>query len=84
MVDLFVKDVTNTKFNNSYFKIDSLDLTLDDIKRLIHKRYDIKEKYILFSEEGIYIYNNLKLNTLNKLNQSKFISLRMHIRIGMP
>lgn len=81
MVNLFVKDVTNTKFNNSYFKIDSLDLTLDDIKRLIHKRYDIKEKYILFSEGGKYIYNNLKLN---KLNQSKFISLRMHIRIGMP
>jgi len=80
MVNLFVKDVTNTKFNNSYFNIDSFDLTLDDIKKLIHKRYGIKEEYILFSEEGRYIYNNLKLN---ELNQFKFISLGMHIRIGI-
>jgi len=56
MVHLFVKDVANTKFNNSYFKLNSLDLTLDDIKKLIHKRYNIKEKYILFSEGGRYIY----------------------------
>ena len=81
MVDLFVKDFGNTKFNNSYFKIDSLDLTLDDIKKLLYKKYNIKEKYILFSEEGRYIYNNLKLN---ELNQYKFISLGMHIRTGMP
>ena len=81
MINLFVKDVTNTKFNNTYFRLNNLDSTLEDIKELLFKRYNIKKNLILFSEKGKYIYNNYEFN---QLNNTPFINIKMHIRVGMP
>lgn len=81
MVDIFIKDITNTKFNNFYIKLDSLEYTLDDLKKILADKFNIKIELIIFVEESKYLYKNYKLK---ELNNHKFINLKMHIKNCMP
>ena len=81
MVDIFIKDVTNTKFNNYYIQLNSLEYTLDDIKNILVDKFEIKKDLIIFVEENKYLYKNYNLK---ELNNDKFINLKMHIKYVMP
>ena len=81
MVHIFIKDITNTKFNNYYIKLDSLEYTLYDLKKILVDKFSIKDDLIIFVEESKYLYKNYKLK---ELNNHKFINLKMHIKNCMP
>lgn len=81
MVHIFIKDVTNSAFNNYYINLDNLEYTLEDIKNILVKKFNINKDLIIFAEENRYIYINCKLN---QLNYYKFINLKMHLKGCMP